>query len=84
MRVGYTILTAAAESGLMKIADFSTINQHTTPSSMENMSIIINSPDRQDLHFHCNVGVKYTNKIVYLAGYSNPVWYNTKRIDYVP
>ena len=37
MRVGYTILDAAAESGIDKIGAFSTINQHTMPSSMENI-----------------------------------------------
>ena len=37
MHVGYTIQSAAAESGIEKIGVLYTINQHATQSSMENI-----------------------------------------------
>ena len=37
MRVGYTIMATAAEARIDEIGDFSIINQHAMPSSMENI-----------------------------------------------
>ena len=82
MRVGDTVLDAAAESGIDK--NWCLLDNQSTWNTLINgeyLSTIIDTPDRKYPRVHFNVGVNHINKIVELPGYSNPVWYNPKGIS---
>ena len=79
MHVGDTILAAAAEAGIdenLCLLD----NQSTCNAFIDGkyISNIRDDPNGQYLRVHCNTGLKQTNKIGDLPGYSDPVWYNPK------
>ena len=82
MYVGDTILSAAAESGiderLCLLDNQSTCNAIINKKYLSN---IIDDPNGKYLRVYCNAGVKHTNKIGDLPGYSDPVWYNPKGIS---
>ena len=81
MRVGDTILDAAAESRIDE--NWRLLDNQSTCNAFINrkyISKIRNAPDRQYISVHYNAGVTYTNKIGDLPGYSNPVWYNPKEV----
>ena len=81
MHVGNTILAAAAEAGIDE--NWCLLDNQSTFNAFINgkyLSNIIDASGGQYLRVHCNPGVKHTNKIGDLPGYSDPVWYNPKGI----
>ena len=81
MHVGNTILDAAAETRIDE--NWCLLDNQSTCNAFINgkyLSKIRDAPDGQYLRDHCNAGVTHTNKIGDLPGYSDPVWYNSKRI----
>ena len=82
MRVGYTILFYAEESGIDE--NWFLLNNQSTCNYFidgKYLSIIIYSTDVKYLRVHYNEGVTYTNKIGVLPVYQNKVWCNTKGIE---
>ena len=82
MHVGDTILTDVAEARINE--NWCLLNNQLTCNAFINkkhLSYIRDAPDGQYLHVHCNAGVTHAKNIGDLLGYSNPVWYNPKRIS---
>ena len=70
IRVGYTILAAASESGIVENWCF--LDNQSTWNAFINgkyLSNIIDNLNGKYLHVHCNAVVTYTNKIGELPGY---------------
>ena len=81
MYVGDTILAAAAEAGINENCCF--FNNQSTCNAFINgkkLSNIKDAPDGRYIHVHFNSGVKHTNKIGDLPGYSDTVCYNPNGI----
>ena len=82
MHVGDTILVAEVEAGIDE--NWCLIDNQSTCNTLINgkyLSNIRDATNGQYLRVHCNSGVTHTNKIGYLLGYSDPVWYNPKEIS---
>ena len=81
MHVGDTILDAAAEAKIDE--NWCLLDNQSKCNAFINkkyLSNIRDSPNVQYLRVHCNAGLTHTNKIGYLPGYSDPLWYNPKGI----
>ena len=81
MHVGNTILAAAVEAVIDE--NWYLLDNQSTCNAFINgkyLSKIRDAPDGQYLRVHCNSGVTHTNKIGDHPVYSDPVWYNLKRI----
>ena len=81
MHVGDTILAAEEEAVIDE--NWCLIDNQSTCKAFINgkyLSNIRDYPDGKYLCVHCNAGVTHTNKIGYLPGYYDPVWFNPKGI----
>ena len=81
MHVGDTILAAAAEDGTNE--NWCLLGNQLTCNAFINrkyLSDFRDDPDGKYLRVHCNLGVKQTNKIGDLPGYSDSIWYKPKEI----
>ena len=82
MSVGDNILDATSEAVIDK--NCCLIDNQSSCNAFDNTKYLPNNKDvhyGKYIYFHCNAGVTYTNKIIDLHVYSNPVWYNPKDIS---
>ena len=82
MYMGNTIIAAAAEAGIGE--NWCLLDNQSICNAFINKKYLSNvrdAPNGQHICFHCKSGVKNTNKNFDLPRYSDPVWYNPKRIS---